>query len=144
MYIGIGLIVTSIAAVCGFFIIRHFINKKNMINDPFNTGDLAINNGGGNYTPNPQPNSGGCVNPTSYINSFFTFPIKKGKSGANVLLLQKALNKKGAALKEDGQFGCGTENKLKEISAKLFPGHNPVTQINSKEELTALQQAVSS
>lgn len=71
-------------------------------------------------TTNPVPNPTGCVSPASYID--FKYPIKLGmKDGGNVYenkqvsVLQKQLNavyKSG--LKEDGFFGCNTEDVVKE------------------------------
>tara|TARA_R110002020_G_scaffold293797_2_gene509530 strand:- start:127 stop:1044 length:918 start_codon:yes stop_codon:yes gene_type:complete len=39
--------------------------------------------------------------------------IKKGSSGADVILCQQALNRKGYPLTVDGSFGPGTESKVK-------------------------------
>lgn len=78
-----------------------------------------------------------------------TYPLHKGSTGANVVRLQKALNKNGATLTADGAFGSLTTAELKkqtgketvtldELAAIESKGPTVLTSVSTKKEVEDL------
>lgn len=136
---GIGLMLTSLIVGGGIYAgVQIFKGRKkdeDQVIPVVTTGDLGLGTGNGSSDTNTGTGSSGyqCASPTTYI-SGAVFPIRKGQNSANVVKLQKALNKILAhnpnrhfasylkPLTEDGKFGCKTEENLSVISKSIVPG----------------------
>ncbi len=69
------------------------------------------------------------------------FPVGRGSAGPNVALIQDRLNRLGALLTADGQFGAGTEEAVRDARARLnLPSDQPTVDAVLWAALDALPE----